>query len=112
MSNFIEKVRIETEPEFGPWRQKVTLVADDAARPEPNHGSISTGKSHTLNSEQLASLVPNTLFTNKIYMMEYPEISDASAYGVIKPDATNALLNALNSGTAIVSYIGHGFHTN
>ena len=109
MSNFIEKVMsIETEPEFGPWRQKITLVADDAARPEPNHGSISTGKSHTLNSEQLASLVPNTLFTNKIYMMEYPEISDASAYGVIKPDATNALLNALNSGTAIVSYIGHG----
>ena len=83
------------------------MVADDAARPEPNHGSISTGKSHTLNSEQLASLVPNTLFTNKIYMMEYPEISDASAYGVINPDATNALLS-LNSGTAIVSYIGHG----
>ena len=109
VSNFIEKVMsIETEPEFGPWRQKVTLVADDAARPEPNHGSISTGKSHTLNSEQLASLVPNTLFTNKIYMMEYPEISDASAYGVIKPDATDALLSCLNSGTAIVSYIGHG----
>ena len=109
MSNFIEKVMsIETEPEFGPWRQKVTLVADDAARPEPNHGSISTGKSHTLNSEQLASLIPNSLLTNKIYMMEYPEVSDASAYGVIKPDATNALLNALNSGTAILSYIGHG----
>ena len=109
VSNFIEKVMsIETEPEFGPWRQKVTLVADDAARPEPNHGSISTGKSHTLNSEQLASLIPNSLLTNKIYMMEYPEVSDASAYGVIKPEATNALLNALNSGTAIVSYIGHG----
>ena len=109
VSNFIEKViSIETEPEFGPWRQKVTLVADDAARPEPNHGSISTGKSHTLNSEQLALLIPNSLYTNKIYMMEYPEVSDASAYGVIKPDATAALMNTLNSGTAIISYIGHG----
>ncbi len=109
VSNFIEKViSIETEPEFGPWRQKVTLVADDAARPEPNHGSISTGKSHTLNSEQLALLIPNSLYTNKIYMMEYPEVSDASAYGVIKPDATEALMNTLNSGTAIISYIGHG----
>ena len=41
-------------------------------------------------------------------MMEYPEVSDASAYGVIKPDATDALINSLNSGTAIISYIGHG----
>ena len=41
-------------------------------------------------------------------MMEYPEVSDASAYGVVKPDATNAVFNALSSGTAIISYIGHG----
>ena len=40
--------------------------------------------------------------------MEYPEKNDASAYGVIKPEATEALLNSLNNGTAIVSYIGHG----
>ncbi len=109
VSSFIEKViAIENSPEYGPWRQKVTLVADDAARPEPNHGSISTGKSHTLNSEQLSLLVPSSVQTNKLYMMEYPEVSDASAYGVIKPDATDALINSLNSGTAIISYIGHG----
>ena len=109
VTNFVNKVLdIEKNKNFGPWRQKVTLVADDASRPEPNHGSISTGKSHTLNTEQLVELIPQNFYIEKIYMMEYPEVSDASAYGVIKPDATDALLNSLNNGTAIVSYIGHG----
>ena len=109
VSNFVEKILImEENPEFGPWRQKITLVADDAARPEPRHGSIATGKSHTLNSEQLAETISNGFLIEKLYMMEYPEVSDASAYGVIKPDATDALINSLNSGTAILSYIGHG----
>ena len=109
VSRFIEKIKsIENNPTFGPWRQKVTLVADDAARPEPNHGSIATGQSHTINSEQIAKLIPLSINVEKLYMMEYPEKNDASAYGVIKPEATDALLNSLNNGTAIVSYIGHG----
>ena len=109
VSRFIEKIKsIENNPTFGPWRQKVTLVADDAARPEPNHGSIATGQSHTINSEQIAKLIPLSINVEKLYMMEYPEKNDASAYGVIKPEATEALFNSLNNGTAIVSYIGHG----
>ena len=109
VQDFVEKVvSIESSPDFGPWRQKVTLVADDAARPEPKHGSINTGKSHTLNSEQLATIIPSSIYVEKIYMMEFPEISDESAYGVIKPDATEALLKSLNLGTSILTYIGHG----
>ena len=109
VEDFVEKViHIETNTEFGPWRQRLTLVADDAARPEPKHGSIATGKSHTQNSDELAELVPSSIFADKLYMMEFPEVSNASAYGVIKPDATEALFNKLNSGTAIISYIGHG----
>ena len=109
VSNFIEKITsIETNPTFGPWRQKVTLIADDAARPEPNHGSIATGQSHTINSEQLADFIPSSVNIEKLYMMEFPEVNDASAYGVIKPDATESLFNTLKSGTAIISYIGHG----
>ena len=109
VSKFIEKVKsIEITPTFGPWRQKVTLLADDAARPEPNHGSIATGQSHTINSEQLANLIPPSINTEKLYMMEFPEVNDASAYGVIKPDATESLFNTLKNGTAIISYIGHG----
>ena len=41
-------------------------------------------------------------------MMEFPEVNDATAYGVIKPDATESLFSTLKNGTAIISYIGHG----
>ena len=70
VSNFVDKVlKIENEPNLGPWRQNITLIADDASRPEPTHGSISTGKSHTLNSEQLSNLVPPSIYINKLYML-------------------------------------------
>ena len=109
VENYVNKIiAYETNPDFGPWRQKITLVADDASRPEPSHGSISTGKSHTLNSEELSNLIPSKILIEKIYMMEFPEVGDASAYGVIKPSATQAVFDNLNSGTSIISYIGHG----
>ena len=109
VENFVEKVlSIDSNPNFGSWRQKITLVADDAARPEPNHGGIATGKSHTLNSETIASIIPSKIDVEKIYMLEFPEVNDASAYGVVKPDATEAVFQALNNGTSIINYIGHG----
>ena len=109
VENFAEKILfLDSNPIFGSWKQKITLVADDAARPEPNHGGIATGKSHTLNSESIASLIPSKIDIEKIYMLEYPEVSDASAYGVVKPDATEAVFKSLNNGTSIINYIGHG----
>ncbi len=107
--NFVEKIMaMEINPEFGPWRQRITLMADDGARPEPTSGSIETGKSHTRYSEILAGLIPSFISVEKLYLLEYPEVSDASSYGVVKPDATVDLFNNLNKGTAIISYIGHG----
>ena len=106
---FVEKIiQYETNPMYGMWRQRVTLVADDAARPEPVHGSIATGKSHTQNSETIANLISPGIEIRKLYMMEYPEVSNSSLYGVIKPDATEELLNILSEGTSIINYIGHG----
>ena len=109
VEDFAEKILfLESNHNFGSWKQKITLVADDAARPEPNHGGIATGKSHTLNSENIASIIPSKIDIEKIYMLEYPEVSDASAYGVVKPDATEAVLKSLYNGTSIINYIGHG----
>ena len=109
VESFIDKIMfIETNNILGPWRQKLTLIADDPARPEPNHGGISTGKSHTLNSETLSDMIPSIIDVEKIYMLEYPEVSDASAYGVTKPAATEALFNSIRNGTAVINYIGHG----
>jgi len=105
VESFIDKIMfIETSNILGPWRQKLTLIADDPARPEPNHGGIATGKSHTLNSETLSDIIPSIIDVEKIYMLEYPEVSDASAYGVTKPAATEALFNSIRNGTAIINY--------
>ncbi|GIS73135.1 MAG: hypothetical protein CM1200mP10_27120 [Candidatus Neomarinimicrobiota bacterium] len=100
VSAFVDKIiQYETNPDYGLWRQRVTLVADDAARPEPVHGSIATGKSHTQNSETIAGLVVPSIEIRKLYMMEFPEVSNASLYGVVKPEATQALLDILTEGT-------------
>ena len=110
--DYIDKlIDAESSPELGPWRQRVTLIADDGARPEKDAWEIGTGKSHTNNSEDLASIIPPTIEINKLYMLEFPEESDASVYGVVKPEATQAVINALNEGTAIINYIGHGSST-
>ena len=72
VATFVDKIiKYETDPDYGLWRQRVTLVADDAARPEPVHGSIATGKSHTQNSEIIACLLytspsPRDLSTSRM----------------------------------------------
>ena len=111
VEDFVEKIiEYETNPVMGYWRQRVTLIADDAARPEDGGagGSVSLGKSHTNNSENTAALISPRVEVNKLYLLEFPEVSDASSYGVVKPDATDALMETLTEGTAIINYIGHG----
>lgn len=111
VQDFVEKIiEYETNPVLGFWRQRVTLVADDGARPEDGGlgGSVNTGKSHTLYSEATANWISPRIEVQKLYLLEYPEVSDASSYGVIKPDATEALFDILTEGTAIINYIGHG----
>lgn len=107
--NYIDKlIEFEQNPEFGLWRQRITLVADDGARPEDSPSELQIGKSHTINSEILADIIPKEVETKKLYMLEFPEESNTTSFGVAKPDATKALFNILENGTAVVNYIGHG----
>lgn len=95
-----------TEPIYGEWRSRITLVADDPERPYSNE----TG--HIENTENtLARLIPKSLMTDKLYLLEYPEVQDETSYGVKKPSATVALLNQLKRGTILINYIGHGSST-
>ena len=65
---FVEKIiEYENNPKYGMWRQRITLVADDAARPEPTHGSIATGKSHTQNSEDISDIIGQGIEIATIY---------------------------------------------
>ena len=103
--NMVDKtIAYESDPDMGLWRRRITLIADDFAR--PNFGSIEL--THTKNSEAIAEMIPKTLETHKIYMEEFPAVNDGSQYGVTKPGATEALFDVLEQGTALVNYIGHG----
>jgi hypothetical protein len=53
---------------------------------------------HTNDTENsIARYISKKLITDKLYLLEYPEVQDASLYGVKKPAATEALLAQLNA---------------
>lgn len=95
-------ISYEEDPEFGPWRNSITLVADD----EWGSGRKIDGlwRFHTRDTEILSkSHIPSSFNVSKIYLMEYP-----FDYKGEKPRAEDAVIDAFNSGTLIVNFIGHG----
>ncbi|MGB8658456.1 MAG: type IX secretion system sortase PorU [Candidatus Zixiibacteriota bacterium] len=89
----------EKTPEFGSWRDLITLVADDEFTDESNSEGF-----HTEDTEDLAKYhIPNGFNLSKIYLMEYP-----FDFNHEKPGAEEAIISAFNSGSLIINYIGHG----
>ena len=89
----------EETPEFGTWRNLITLVADDEFTRESSSEAF-----HTQDTEELAKLhVPSGFNLSKIYLMEYP-----FDFKREKPEAEEAIINAFNSGALIINYMGHG----
>jgi len=103
----IDKIRSYVlEPIYGEWRSRITLVADDPERPNTNE------KYHTEDTENYVfKYLPPTFDVKKIYLLEYPEIQDATTYGVKKPDASAALFAQIQKGTTLINYFGHGSPT-
>jgi hypothetical protein len=92
-------INYEKTPEFGTWRNLITLVADDEF-----HENSSSETEHTVDTETLSKLhVPSSFNLSKIYLMEYP-----FDFKQEKPEAEEAIINAFNSGALIVNYTGHG----
>ncbi len=89
----------EDDPQLGTWRNLITLVADDEFTSTSNSEGF-----HTRDTEELADLhVPPVFNLSKIYLMEYPfDLKEE------KPEAEDAIINAFNSGTLIINYMGHG----
>lgn len=92
-------------PEPGAWRQRLLLAADDPVRPKDLETSF------IRDSENLAGMVPPFLQINKLYLTEYAEVLDPATNTIIKPDATDDLIRAINQGVALINYIGHGSST-
>ena len=86
----------------GLWRNRIALVADDGYTSSGYEGNI-----HTLASENLANnILPKYFDLNKIYMAGYPVVLTGS--GKRMPEVNQAIIDAINQGTLIINYIGHG----
>lgn len=96
-------IKYENNAEKGLWRTNITLVADDG----PQEVGVDDGSIHTGQSENLSlHRIPKFFDQNKIYLAAYPTV--ISGLGRRKPDVNKAIIDAVNNGTLILNYIGHG----
>ena len=92
----------ETNPEFGPWRNLITSIADDEFN--RNAGASQTERYHTDDAEVLAKVhTPSSFNFDKVYLMEYP-----LDFNLKKPQAEEAVIKSFNDGSLIINYLGHG----
>ena len=94
-------IEYEKEPEFGTWRNLITLVADDEWVRVDSIDPL--WDFHTRDTEILSkSHVPPSFDVSKVYLMESP-----FDYKGEKPQATEAIVNSFNTGSLIINYVGH-----
>ena len=92
-------IAYQENPEFGLWRNNVTLVADDEFGENYN-----AEDEHVRYTEDLsANYIPSNFDRNKIYLTEYQR-----EWGREKPKAGDDLVASINRGTLLVNYMGHG----
>ena len=89
------------EQSLGPWRNQLTFVADDE-----------DDNLHQRDAERIATLVNDefTQFTiKKIYLDAYPQLPLAS--GTVAPAVNDGIMEAVEKGSLIVNFTGHGSET-
>jgi hypothetical protein len=103
-STIVNKIiQYETQSDKGLWQNLITLVADDGW-----HGTDGwEGTEHTAPSEYLANyIIPTSYDLNKVYLAAYNTVLTSDGRRI--PDAGTAIVNAINNGTLIMNFIGHG----
>ncbi|MEO0471861.1 MAG: type IX secretion system sortase PorU, partial [Bacteroidota bacterium] len=96
-------IRYGTNPEgsgFGSWRNRVLLVADHKEGEGSIHVRQADGYTGIINSNDPC------INLEKIYMDNYPMVTTGGI--TTFPEGRTALLNALDQGSLIVNYTGHG----
>jgi len=95
-------IEYESTAPFGEWRNRATFVADDGLTSTGDDGSI-----HTFQAEEVAQkYTPMGMQKKKIYLIEYPTVNSSS--GRRKPAVNSAIVDAVNNGTLLLNYTGHG----
>jgi hypothetical protein len=99
--------RYESPETFGRWRTEYTFVADDG--PTGLDGSQDDADLHVQNVDQVAELIRSGIFpainVKKIYAESFERVF---LNGFRIPDAKAEVNAALNEGTLLFNYSGHG----
>ncbi|TET94453.1 MAG: type IX secretion system sortase PorU, partial [Candidatus Zixiibacteriota bacterium] len=94
--------RYESPSSLGIWRTNISLVADDEHFVR-NNVHVFNEAFHTTQTEELEKEhIPPLFHRNKIYLWEYPFVNWK------KPTVNDAIVNAINDGTLLVNFVGHG----
>lgn len=104
-ANFVDKIkRYEAQSNSGDWQNLFTFAADDDFPNQNSNRDI-----HTINADvsaEMMSLNEPGIRLNKIYEFSYqPEVTAA---GRQFPEATNDFIRAVDNGTLVLNYSGHG----
>ena len=104
--NVLDKiVSYESNPNYGAWRNTITIVADDEFGNVDSYNETT----HTIDAEDIAEhYYPRLFDRKKIYLMNYPMVLDAAASGRRKPAAEEDFVEQINRGSLIINYLGHG----
>ena len=98
-------ITYQENPTFGPWRNRIGFAADDEITPTSDFEDIHTEQ---LEFVATADYIPDYLDQRKIYLMEFPAVSDVTSSSVRKPGAQDAMVSLMNEGALILNYVGHG----
>jgi len=103
---YIQKIKdYERHSSNDGWQTVLTLVGDDQYSTDSNREWM-----HQDQIEDIAQLSQLQKFIEKkIYLSMYP--SQPGGFDRIKPKANEDLIDALNQGTLIVNFVGHGSPT-
>lgn len=98
----VEKIRSYYSPEsYGSWKNKATIIADDAENNEIVHQE----NAENMIAKEL-EFSAQYLNIEKIYLDDYEQIYSAS--GSTYPDVNKAIIDNINNGTLLVTWVGHG----
>ncbi len=103
--NIIDKIiAYDKSTDKGLWRNLITLIADDHLTSQGRDGAPNTQQSEQLSNNPI--YIPTSFDQKKIYLVTYP--TTQTNLGRRKPEVNDAIIEAFNSGTLIINYIGHG----
>ena len=91
-------IAYESSNNFGLWRTRVSIVADDEFSADRTNETIHTRQADSLQEVYL----PRVYERDKIYAIEYPFVNNQ------KPGVNDAIVDGLNDGRLLINYVGHG----